>query len=848
MQPSTTLEDLKIEAKKYHDQGIPVVPFTIYWNDKKQRYNKDNHGKWKKWEKEPQSEEEFNNLPWIHYGRVANGFGVICGILAKNGKYFCSIDHDVKAVSNETDEDKKQRLEAIATGKTILKDFPTTQTIKTANNGLHFDYFSRKKVETNGDFHKTTALELLGEKKLCLMPPSLGYKKLNDNPPSEIESLEDTFINIHKKHGFTKKVETDVENKTGDYNFSLTKIVDLSKLNKIGEEYQGSHPIHDSTTEKNFCVNPKTNTWFCFRHNSGGGPLQFLAVKEGIIKCEQAKKGALRGQKFRKVMKIASTQGLVDQNILSQSEINPIILAKDIKEDYIFVVDENTNELYYYNKEIYSPKTEMLLKREIAKRLDENFKNRYYPEICEFIKATVPIIKMDSQNPELLAIKNGVLNVTTLDISAFSPEFYLTSKIDVTHDPKIKYEDSENAKFLKQVVVNPTQRTQIQELIGHTLHKKILTETALVTLGSGGNGKTIFNTTIKNFLGTKNVSSLTIQTICYDKFSLVELKGKLANIGSDLPHKALMNTSNYKAVVSGESVAISIKHVQGKGQTLESYAKFIYSANHLPPISNEEDCYAWYRRFVFADFNVTFTPENATPRQELLEKLSTPEEKSALLNWALEGLQRLIKNGDISNKPSVESIRKEYRKRSLTTLAYFDDCVTITDDRNDYVFTDDWFQHYVTYCLKQSIKPTTKGKFIKDIEEHLSGARKTKIRKKPKTNPLSAYRYVKIKKSVPNVPAVPTLESYEPQQKNLDENFQGKEKGTEYGTSGTNGTELDDPFDVTMAFPNDGKLPKCYSCQKPVYDPNQLTNWQGHFYCKPCLDQVFSQKPKEGSK
>lgn len=787
--------ELKAAAEAYHSLGIPVIPFKITKNDKGE-YEKQNLSTWKSWMEQPQTEQEFNGLNW----NSANGFGVILGTQAKNGYYLSVIDYDTKG--------GKVSEEVKAKGKEILNELPITQTEQTVNNGLHYVYWSRTKPKTDGAFHDAAALELLGEKKLCLMAPSYGYKLLNDNPPTEIENLEETFYSVLKTHGFSHTEETEIEQQLDAYSFSISRIVDLNKLKRNGDEYEGSHPIHDSTTEKNFHVNTRTNSWHCFRHNSGGGALQYLAVKEGIIKCEQAKKGALRGKKFREVLQLAASQGLIDEKTLTQSEINPVILAKDLMEEYVFVTDQDANTLYVYNEQegIYSNKTEQLIKREIAKRLDENFKTRYYTEISEFITATAPLVKMDITNPEIIAVKNGLLNVITREKTPFTPEVYLTHKLEHEYNPNCKYEDSFNKQFLEQVVAKQKQREQIQELIGHCLYKKIIDEISLVCLGTGGNGKSIFLTTVKTLLGTKNVSSMTIQQLCYDKFAVAEVKHKLANICADLPHKELMSTGTYKALVSGDSVPVNIKHVQGKGETLDPYTKYLYSANHLPPIQSEEDCYAWYRRFIFADFKKTFTKENAIPRQELLDKLSTPQELSALLNWALDGLDRLRKTGQVSNKPNVEEIRKEYRKRSSTTLAYFDDQVTITDNYEDYVFTDDWYRDYVTYCHSNDQKAKNKGEFTKDVENHLAGAQKARIRPEPKANPLVAWRYVKF---VPLVPTVPTFENkFAKTEKNTIEKFSNSgEYVGKVGTSSTGSTDLPKNCGACAVF----RSPSCSS-------------------------------------
>ncbi len=62
---------------------------------------------------------------------------------------------------------------------------------------------------------------------------------------------------------------------------------------KTAKGYQGAHPFHGSTTGGNYCINESDNTWFCFRHNSGGGALELYAISKGIIDCMDAGCGCL---------------------------------------------------------------------------------------------------------------------------------------------------------------------------------------------------------------------------------------------------------------------------------------------------------------------------------------------------------------------------------------------------------------------------------------------------------------------------------------------------------------------------------------------------------------------------
>ncbi len=183
--------ELKAAAGGYHASGLSVVPFKL--TKKGYEYEKTNLSNWKKWETELQTDEEFVALNWIE----ANAFGLVLGTQARNGFYLSVIDYDCKgdSVSQEV-KDK---------GREMLKEFPITCTEQTVNNGIHLVYWSRTKPKTIGTFHDTASLELLGEKKLCLMAPSLGYNKLNDNSPTEKESIEQTFNSVMKKHGLLKE-------------------------------------------------------------------------------------------------------------------------------------------------------------------------------------------------------------------------------------------------------------------------------------------------------------------------------------------------------------------------------------------------------------------------------------------------------------------------------------------------------------------------------------------------------------------------------------------------------------------------------------------------------------------
>jgi hypothetical protein len=60
-------------------------------------------------------------------------------------------------------------------------------------------------------------------------------------------------------------------------------------------EIEGVHPVHGSETGTNLTISADNQEWWCRRHETGGGPLEALAVAEKIIDCADACPGCLQG-------------------------------------------------------------------------------------------------------------------------------------------------------------------------------------------------------------------------------------------------------------------------------------------------------------------------------------------------------------------------------------------------------------------------------------------------------------------------------------------------------------------------------------------------------------------------
>ncbi len=100
---------------------------------------------------------------------------------------------------------------------------------------------------------------------------------------------------------------------------SITDVCSISDGVRCGDEIRGSHPVHGSATGQNFSINPGANAWHCFRCETGGGPLEWIAVEAEIIDCSEVRPGCLQGQ-WREVFEVLRAKGYDLDALLSPEE------------------------------------------------------------------------------------------------------------------------------------------------------------------------------------------------------------------------------------------------------------------------------------------------------------------------------------------------------------------------------------------------------------------------------------------------------------------------------------------------------------------------------------------------
>ena len=369
-----------------------------------------------------------------------------------------------------------------------------------------------------------------------------------------------------------------------------------------------------------------------------------------------------------------------------------------LKQNYIFKTMNTTENIYRYtgNYKFEKKGSESLIKGK-TKEILPNCKNHKQKEVLEHIRTSTYIPQEKFGIPkQKIAVKNGILNLETEKLEELDPE----EEIPITKIP-VKYDPDAKCPYIRNFFHDVVSREDVpilQEMFGYCLWKAYPIAKAFMLVGNGANGKSTLLNLLERLIGKQNIATPSLQELVNNKFSKVRLYGKLANIHADLSNSKLEQTGSFKMLTGGDIIEGEQKWVQ---ETLDFYnhAKLIYSANELPKTGDRTD--AFFRRWIIIDFPNHFAENDPKTDPNILEKITTDEEMSGLLNWSIEGLKRVLDNESFSHSKSRDSIKNKWFIQSDSLRAFVSMC--LTDDKDGVIPKKDLQIAYEAFCEKHDI-------------------------------------------------------------------------------------------------------------------------------------------------
>jgi putative DNA primase/helicase len=422
-----------------------------------------------------------------------------------------------------------------------------------------------------------------------------------------------------------------------------------------------------------------------------------------------------------------------------------------LKKEKVYTTrSDDKSEMWIYREGIYIPEGRTFVKEFVRDMCGAGFTTNLCNQVLNKIEADTYIEEEKffiSEDPKYILVENGMLNLITKEICDFDPERFFFNKLPIYFNPG---KEVHTIKEFFETVLHPEDVNTMQEIFGYLLYRDYKFEKAFMFMGTGRNGKGKSVELMKRFLGTKNCANVNLQRIERDNFALSELHNKMANLSADISHTALNETGDFKSLTGHDLITAPRKF--RTAISFVNYAKMIFCANELPRTS--DITVAFFNRWILIDFPYTFIDEmefsqlidKSTFRiadKEIIEKISTDDELSGLLNWALEGLSRLMDKKQFSSSKTTEETKTTWLRKSDSLTAFCLDY--IEEDWSSFIPKPDFLRHYSLYCRQNKIRMITQHR-IKNILMQTYGADEHK--QTIGDNRIMVWQGIKFKKSI----------------------------------------------------------------------------------------------------
>ncbi len=278
--------------------------------------------------------------------------------------------------------------------------------------------------------------------------------------------------------------------------------------------------------------------------------------------------------------------------------------------------------------------------------------------------------KVEWADAKMIVCANGVLDIDTRQFHPHGPQWFARRKITTTYVP-----GAVCPLFLKLLAsmfsLHASPQASIgmyQEWLGAALAISRLTREqrkCLFVVGKSRSGKTELSSTARELIG-EPIASPAMSEIS-ETFGMMNFIDAMAWIRDDAVNEGdKIDPQRFKVIVTGEPV--SIRRMNQKALNTKLNIPVMLTANSLPHARDYSD--AVYNRSIVLRLDRVISEREAV---EMRNALGVPKgqtigghivqtEAAGVLNWALDGLARLLERGSFDVPDSVADAIREFKE------------------------------------------------------------------------------------------------------------------------------------------------------------------------------------------
>ncbi|MBY8881975.1 DUF5906 domain-containing protein [Streptomyces sp. PLK6-54] len=298
----------------------------------------------------------------------------------------------------------------------------------------------------------------------------------------------------------------------------------------------------------------------------------------------------------------------------------------------------------------------------------------------------------------IVACTNGLLRVADRALTDLTPGFFNLVSVPFDYDPTATAPTWR--RFLDRAWPDdPASIAALQEWFGYVLSGRTDQQKILLIVGPTRSGKGTIARILASLVGSGNIAGPTLASLG-SNFGLSPLLGRSLAVISDA---RLAGRDGHQVVerlltISGEDT-IDVDRKFKDPWTGKLPTRLMILSNELPNFGDSSGVIA--RRFVVLNMTVSWLGREDT---DLTDKLSA--ELPGILNWALDGLDRLLATGRLTEPASSREAVTTMQDTASPVSAFVRECCETGPDHH--VVVDDLWQAWKDWAEDSGHRPGSK--------------------------------------------------------------------------------------------------------------------------------------------
>lgn len=314
---------------------------------------------------------------------------------------------------------------------------------------------------------------------------------------------------------------------------------------------------------------------------------------------------------------------------------------------------------------------------------------------------------------DIISCWNGLLNIRNREILPATSSFFTLNALPFSYDNRARAEKW--LSFMGDVFEGDVEAVQtLQEIFGYLLSADTSQQKIFSIIGPKRSGKGTIARIIRGLLGKANVAGPTLNSLS-QQFGLAPLISKLLAIISDA---RLSGRADQAAIVerllsvSGEDfLSVPRKYLQDISVQLPT--RFLILSNELPRLGDASG--ALSSRFIILTMRKSYLgKEDPGLTARLLNELP------GILNWALEGRDRLNRRGYFVQPESGKQAIQELEDLTSPISVFIRECCDVRP--GVYIACHTLFDLWADWCSGENrMLPGTVQSFGRDLRAAVPG-------------------------------------------------------------------------------------------------------------------------------